>query len=582
MKKNIVLFFLAAIVIMLDFSIVDASGTCASTVVKNDKEFCMRASSMIAEAKFKSEASGAEHFSNRLLLISNGGLLKLSFKGLVGSVANGSDLYVLQFDTTENAQKAFKELKNDQRVESVEYDRIVKAENNTVSKVNNDKIEGKGSHYSWGAEKMGFDEYSEYINTIDHDHITVAVVDSGIDSTHKIFGSRLTGGYDFVNDDNQPEDEQGHGTHVSGIIADCTKNVAAVKLMPVKVLDKNGEGYVSTIADGMLYSASNGAKVINASMSGFHSSYIDRVVELCEKKGATVVAAAGNESVVINGRTTCPAHIESVITVGAVDHFMNRERYSNYGETLDVVAPGGMITSAAFNNTFNIASGTSMATPHVSAAISLMKYRYGNLSGAQVNSLITRSCKKLGKRIYYGNGIIDFRNLMTDISTQTISLPKKDYVYSGDNIRPRVSVTRNNQRLYGNIDYTVSYSKNINVGTAECKVKGKGSYSGIEIKHFTIIPRGTAIKKMVSYKSGISVSWKKQKIQTSGYQIKYSRKSDMTGSKTITISGTSKSSYRIKGLKPKKKYYFQVRTYKNADKTKYYSRWSSKKSAKVN
>ncbi len=360
MKKYIVLLFLIVIAMTLDFNIVNASKRDDVTVARSDKEFCIRASSIIAEAELKSDQSGAEQISDRLLIVSKGNPLDFKFDGMSEAVSNGSDLYVFQFDTKYNAKKAFKVLSSDPYIESVEYDRIVKTANSKVYETNNYDIEGKEKHYSWGVEKMGFDEYSEYINTIDHGQITVAVVDSGIDSTHKIFGSRLTAGYDFVNNDTLPEDEQGHGTHVSGIIVDCTKNVAEVKLMPVKVLDKNGEGYVSAIADGMLYSASNGAKVINASLGGNHSSYTDRIIELCEKKGATVVAAAGNESVAINGRTTCPAHIASVITVGAVDSSMNRERYSNYGEGLDIVAPGGMITGASFNNTFVTESGTSI------------------------------------------------------------------------------------------------------------------------------------------------------------------------------------------------------------------------------
>ena len=128
----------------------------------------------------------------------------------------------------------------------------------------------------------------------------------------------------------------------------------------------------------------------------------------------------------------------------------------------------------------------------------------------------------------------------------------------------------------------MSYSKNISVGTASYKVTGKGSYSGTAIKQFIIVPKGTNIKKIISSKSGISLSWKKQKIQTSGYQIKYSHRSDMAGSKIITISGHSKSSKQIKRLKSKRKYYFQVRTYKKVGKNRYYSKWSSRKSAKVN
>lgn len=510
----------------------------------------------------------------RILVVGSGTPISMKFEGLLHAESNGDDLYTLEFDSSEDAEKAMTQLKKSPDVESAEYDDIVESEG--IKEI------GDSEHFSWGVERMGFDEYISSIKDVDMTKdIVIAVVDSGVEKTHDFLREKLTGGYDFIEEDGNPNDESGHGTAVAGIIADCTSEIGHVKIMPIKVMDQKGEGYVSVVGKGMLYASEKGADIINASFGGDHSPYLDRVVERCEKNGTAVVTASGNEGMFINGRTTCPAHIPSAVTVGAVNSSMKLEKYSNYGQNLDVVAPGGNIRCAGLHNSISEESGTSMATPHVSAALALMELQYSALNGTQRDSLIARSCRNLGDRYYYGNGILDLRNLTGNIEKQKIRTSKTAYTYSGKQVAPQVQVMRNNQALFLKADYTVSYGKNVAVGKGTYTVKGTGTYSGQVTGNFNIIPKGTSVRKLKSGKKCITVSWKKYRTQTSGYQIQYGRKKNMKKSKITTIAGNNRASKKIKNLKKKTRYYVRIRTYKTVGKQRYYSNWSSIRTKKI-
>jgi serine protease len=189
--------------------------------------------------------------------------------------------------------------------------------------------------------------------------VTVAVVDTGVAySNHGRFVAspdfpkgRFVKGWDFVDDDAFPNDENGHGTHVAGTIAEGTNNAVGVtglaygvKLMPVRVLDSDGEGDSLAIARGIRYAADHGAKVINLSFEfdkGVTESQIPDILSAirhAEIKGSLVVGAAGNEAV---HPVAYPARAAQVLSVGATTSHGCQASYSDTGQDLDVVAPGG-------------------------------------------------------------------------------------------------------------------------------------------------------------------------------------------------------------------------------------------------
>ena len=135
--------------------------------------------------------------------------------------------------------------------------------------------------------------------------------------------------------------------------------------------------------------------------------------------------------------------------------------------------------------------------------------------------------------------------------------------------------------LRKNVDYTVSCKGGKKVGSYKVTVKGKGAYAGSKTATFKIVPKGTPITKEKSTKKGFTVTWRKQRKETTGYQIRYSTSKSMKGAKAKTVKGASKSSLKVSKLKGGKKYYVQVRTYKKVGGKTYCSSWSKAKAVKT-
>ncbi len=220
----------------------------------------------------------------------------------------------------------------------------------------------------------------------------IAIVDTGINYNHPDLNDKYVGGYDFHNGDNDPMDDNGHGTHCAGIAAAETNNATGVagvgfncKLMAVKVLGSNGSGTLTNVASGINYATSNGAKVINLSLgSTSSSSTLQSAVDNAWNSGAVVCCAAGN-----NGSTSLfyPAAYPNAIAVASTDSNDARSSFSNYGASwVDVAAPGRDIYST-YGSGYAYLSGTSMASPHVAGAAALL---YSKIGGARSNATATQ------------------------------------------------------------------------------------------------------------------------------------------------------------------------------------------------
>lgn len=181
-----------------------------------------------------------------------------------------------------------------------------------------------------------------------------------------------------------------------------------------------------------------------------------------------------------------------------------------------------------------------------------------------------------GKSPLYGSKEAFF----TIISHVTVTTEVDTYVYDGKAKKPPVTV-RDDVGVIPASRYTVSYSNNKNAGKAVVTVTMKAPYSGIATTTFTIKPPKTTLNKLTAQKKKIKVTWKKQKTQTSGYKIMYSLKKDFSENKIVTVAGAKKTSYTLKGLKSKKKYYIRICTYKKIGNVVVNSSWSAKKSVKT-
>ena len=217
--------------------------------------------------------------------------------------------------------------------------------------------------------------------------MTVAVIDTGISPVPDLETTKFVQGYDFVNDQIDALDDNGHGTHVAGTVAQSTNNgygVAGVayeaSLMPLKVLSAGGSGTVSDIAESIKFAADNGADVINMSLGGGGvSELMQEAIDYAHTKGVVIIAAAGNSA---QNSASYPARYPHVIGVSALDSVGQKAPYSNYGAGVDISAPGGSETGKIVQETINPKTneavfagfqGTSMASPHVAGVAALIK-----------------------------------------------------------------------------------------------------------------------------------------------------------------------------------------------------------------
>lgn len=243
---------------------------------------------------------------------------------------------------------------------------------------------------SWG---VGAINAPQAWDTASGDGIKVAVVDTGVNPNHPDLAGQVLPGKDMVNHDDDPMDDHGHGTHVAGTIAAVANNFVGVagvaphaRIIPVKVLAANGSGTNDTIAEGILEAAKLGAKVINMSLGGpDNSQTLDAAIQQVERQGVIVVCAAGNDNV---NTPFYPAANDGVIGVAAVDPANRKASFSNYGDYIDVAAPGTNIVSTGFQGGYVKMSGTSMASPHVAGAVAVLLSKYPALRGAQVQKLL--------------------------------------------------------------------------------------------------------------------------------------------------------------------------------------------------
>lgn len=280
--------------------------------------------------------------------------------------------------------------------------------------------------------------------------VVVAVVDTGVDLTHPELQSNiLNSGYDFVNDDSTAQDDQGHGTHVAGIIAgvrgntvdDSQKNMMGVaysaKILPVKVMNSSGTGTYADIASGITYARTHGADVINMSLGGSADSGVSSAISSAMSHGLLVFAATGNESdtdphwpaqyaATLNDSIATGA----IIAVGAVDSSKTVADFSNHcgvAKTWCLVAPGVDIHSTVWDggSSYAVHDGTSMATPFASGAAAVLLGEFPTLTSREVAELLLETADDLGDPgvdDVYGHGLINLEKASNPVGQVIVPL----------------------------------------------------------------------------------------------------------------------------------------------------------------
>lgn len=260
----------------------------------------------------------------------------------------------------------------------------------------------------------------------------VAVIDSGVNLSHPDLAGRLLPGRDFVDGDSTPQDGDGHGTHIAGIVAANTGNGEGVEsvapdaqILPLRVLDDNGEGFTEDVVAAIDHAVAQGADVINLSLSSsvpllgdlFDPTFgqaIDRALD----RGVIVVAVAGN-----SGLPVCesPSGQGRLLCVGAVDRRRQRSAYSSFGLGLGIMAPGGSAAPMAGENVLSTyttplyeeVAGTSQASPHVAGVAALLVSKGVHGQAAVRRILATASdAGSSGPDLFYGAGIVNARRAL--------------------------------------------------------------------------------------------------------------------------------------------------------------------------
>jgi subtilisin family serine protease len=264
--------------------------------------------------------------------------------------------------------------------------------------------------------------------TTGSNQVIVAIIDTGIDMDHPDLAANLytnpgeipgnlvdddgngfvddVHGFDFANFDGDPDDDNNHGTHVAGTIGAIGNNGAGiagivwhVRLLALKFLDQNGSGTTSDAVDCIDYAVAAGATVINASWGGGDDSIAMRLaLSQANAAGILFVSAAGNSSANSDEFDNWPTNYayDNIISVGSSDRSDGRSNFSNYGpKTVDLFAPGTQIVSTVKDGLYAVASGTSMAAPHVTGAVALLKSRFPGMNGPTMKQIILASTDRI-------------------------------------------------------------------------------------------------------------------------------------------------------------------------------------------
>ena len=269
----------------------------------------------------------------------------------------------------------------------------------------------------WGVDRI---DAEKVWATSTADTVKVAIIDTGIDRTHPDLINNLKGGFSAVGYTTSYNDDNGHGTHVAGIVGAVDNTIGVIGVGPkidlyaVKVLDRQGSGYLSDVIEGIDWAIANNMQVINMSLgTTANVPSFWEAIQRAESAGITQVAAAGNNG----GSVIYPAAYLEVIAVSATDSYDNVPSWSSRGPEVDLSAPGVSIYSTYKGGKYKTLSGTSMASPHVAGAAALIIDKKtcdydlnGICSPAEVQQKLEATAEDLGitgKDNLYGSGLVD-------------------------------------------------------------------------------------------------------------------------------------------------------------------------------
>ena len=301
-------------------------------------------------------------------------------------------------------------------------------------------------------------------------NLTIAILDSGVDSSHPDLSSRIVPGWNFYDNNSNTTDVYGHGTKVAGVAAATSNNAIGVagiagqaKIMPIRVTNTSGTGYYSMMASGLTYAADRGIRIANMSFLGVtNSSSILSAAQYMKNKNGLVTAGTGNTGALGNYTATT-----SIISVGATDANDSRASWSSYGNYIDIAAPGAGIWTTTRGGGYGSVSGTSYSGPLTAGVIALMMGANPNMKNTDIEKLLFSTTKDLGTSgwdSHYGFGRVDAAAAVLAAKNAAVSLAAEI-----DTEAPTVSIIEplSGATLSGIVPVDIQASDNTGVTRAE-------------------------------------------------------------------------------------------------------------------
>ena len=459
--------------------------------------FCQTQNSLIIKFKTTNKPNrifvqNQQKFQNSKIDILN------TNNGLKSIILTGNkkmeDTYVINLDSDKQIEELIELYRLTDLFEYVEPNFVGHGHGYSQTTPNDTFFNRQWSHYNDGTFSLSnstvdadIDSELAWDITQGNSNLIIAILDSGLKLDHPEFAGRIwtnpsevqdgsdtdsngfiddiNGGWDFVNNDNNPTDDHGHGTNVAGIAVASGNNsngYAGVnwnsKIMVCKILDDNNSGFYSWWADAIYYAVDNGASVINLSAGGNGSStLLENAINYAYNNNVVIVVSTGNQNSVIQ----YPARYTNAFAVGSTDSddtrsapfFWSSTSGSNFGPELDFVAPGNYIYGLSYSSNTNFNTywgGTSQAAPHVAGLVSLLLSVDSNLTVDQIRTILEESSEDqvgdsddtIGWDQYYGHGRINGYNALTH---STLSINDIDVL--NDNIVLYPNPTSNNNLL---------------------------------------------------------------------------------------------------------------------------------------
>jgi len=266
----------------------------------------------------------------------------------------------------------------------------------------------------WGWYRVKADQ--AYDSGYHGEGVIVASLDTGVDVDHLDLAANIIDGWNFVDNNDNITDFDGHGTMVAGIVAAIANNsigitgvAPEVSIMPLKVVSESGVSWTD-VTSAIRYAADNGAKVISMSLGGGYSklsSAMEAAIDYAYQRGCVLVAAAGNND---SSELFYPAAYEQVIAVSAIDEDDQKASFSNYGNYIDFCAPGVNVLTTWKDGTYAYGNGTSFAAPFVTGVVAVMLSKYPSLSNENIVETLRVQAEDLGEAgwdQFYGWGVVD-------------------------------------------------------------------------------------------------------------------------------------------------------------------------------